>query len=185
TPPDGMPPSSGHFTAIEVKVDDRWLVASLRELPDAQISPHEHLKELEWMVGDWIEESEDAVVSSSVSWADNKNFLIRSFDVRIKGKEALTGSHRIGWDPLTNQIKSWVFDSNGGHSEGLWMRSGNQWVIKAMGVRPDGRTTTATQVLTFVDKDHLGWKSLDRTLGDEITDDIDELLMVRKPPQPK
>ena len=125
------------------------------------------------------------MVFTSVGWSDNKNFLVRSFDVRVKGKPALTGSQRIGWDPLTRQIKSWVFDSNGGHGEGLWTRSGDQWVIKATGVRPDGRTVTATQVLTFVNKDNLRWKSIDRTLGSEIAHDIDEIVMVRKPPQPK
>ena len=77
-----------------------------------------------------------------------QNFLLRSFDVRVKGKPALTGTQRIGWDPLTKQIKSWVFDSTGGYGEGLWMRQGDQWVIKATGVRPSGRTTTATQVLS-------------------------------------
>ncbi len=122
---------------------------------------------------------------TSVAWSDNKNFLIRTFDVRVKGKPALTGSQRIGWDPLTKQIKSWVFDDQGGYGEGLWMRAGDQWVIKATGVRPEGRTATATQVLTYVDNDHLKWKSIDRTRGDEVVEEIDEIVMVRKPPQPR
>ena len=29
------------------------------------------------------------------------------------------------------------------------------------------------------------WKSIDRTLGSDISQDIDEVVMVRKPPQPK
>ena len=44
----------------------RWLVASIRELPDKDLSHHERLKELEWLVGDWVEETEDAVVATSV-----------------------------------------------------------------------------------------------------------------------
>ncbi|HKI17161.1 MAG TPA: SgcJ/EcaC family oxidoreductase [Isosphaeraceae bacterium] len=173
------------YTAIHVKQGGNWLLASVREILDKELSHHERLKELEWLVGDWVEETEDAVVTTSFAWADNQNFLVRSFDVRVKGQPALTGTQRIGWDPLTKQIKSWVFDSRGGYGEGLWMRSGNQWVIKASGVRPDGRTATATQVLTFVDKDKMRWKSIDRTLGDEIMHEIDEVVMVRKPPQPK
>jgi uncharacterized protein (TIGR02246 family) len=184
-PTDGSAPVGGRFAGIYVKRDGRWLLASVREVPDQQLTPHEHLKELEWLVGQWVEESEDAVVSTSVAWTDNGNFLLRSFDVRVKGKPALTGTQRIGWDPLTRQFKSWVFDSNGGYGEGLWMRSGNQWVVKATGVRPNGHTVTATQVLTFVNKDHLRWKSLDRTLGDGIVLDIEEIAMVRKAPQPK
>jgi uncharacterized protein (TIGR02246 family) len=185
TPADGGTPVTGRYSAIHIKRDGRWLLASARELPDQELTPHEHLKELEWLVGDWVEETEDAVVLTSVAWADRQNFLLRSFDVRVKGQPALTGTQRIGWDPLAKQIKSWVFDSTGGYGEGLWMRSGDQWVIKATGVRPSGQTTTATQVLTFVHKDTLRWKSIDRTLGSEIAPDIDEIVMVRKPPQPK
>jgi uncharacterized protein (TIGR02246 family) len=184
TTSDGSTPVGGHFAGIFAKRDGRWLLASVREVPDQAMTPHEHLKDLEWLVGEWIEESEDAVVSTAVAWTDNGNFLLRSFDVRVKGKPALTGSQRIGWDPLTKQFKSWVFDSNGGYGEGLWMRHGDQWVIKATGVRADGRVATATQVLTFVNKDTLRWKSIDRTLGGEISHDIDEIVMVRKPPRP-
>jgi uncharacterized protein (TIGR02246 family) len=185
TPSDGGTPVTSRYTALHVKRDGRWLVASVRELPDHALSYYEHLKELEWLVGDWVEETADAVVLTSVAWTDDKNFLLRSFDVRVKGKPALTGTQRIGWDPLTKQIKSWVFDSHGGYGDGLWMRSGDQWVIKATGVRPDGRIATATQVLTYLNKDSLRWKSIDRTLGSEIAHDIDEIVMVRKPPKPR
>jgi len=185
TPSGGDSPTTRRYTAIHVKQGGNWLLASVRELADKELTHRERLKELEWLVGDWVEESADAVVTTSFAWADNQNFLLRSFDVRVKGKPALTGTQRIGWDPLTKQIKSWVFDSRGGYGEGLWMRSGKQWVIKATGVRPDGRTATATQVLTFVDKDTMRWKSIDRTLGEEIVPEIDEIAIVRRPPQPK
>jgi uncharacterized protein (TIGR02246 family) len=185
TPSDGGDVVTSRYTAIHVKRDGRWLLASVRELRETHLTPHDHLKELEWLIGDWVEESPDAVIFTSIAWTDNKNFLLRSFDVRVKGKPALTGTQRIGWDPLAKQIKSWLFDSDGGHGEGLWMRSGDQWIIKASGVRADGRTTTATQVLTYVNKETLRWKSIDRTLGSDVSQDIDEITMVRKPPQPK
>jgi uncharacterized protein (TIGR02246 family) len=185
TPGGGGTPIIGRYSAIYVKDEGRWKIANIRELGDKQISHYEHLKELEWLVGEWVEETPEAVVSTSFAWTDDKNFLLRSFDVRAKGKPALTGTQRIGWDPLTKQIKSWVFDSRGGYGEGLWTRADNQWVVKATGVRPDGRVVTATQVLTYVDQDNLRWKSIDRTLGDEIVNEIDEIVMVKKPPQPK
>jgi uncharacterized protein (TIGR02246 family) len=185
TPSDGTAPFGSGYVAILTKREARWLLASVREVPEKDLTPHEHLKELEWLVGDWVQESDEAVVSTSVAWSDNGNFLLRSFDVRIKGKPALTGTQRIGWDPLTKQLKSWVFDSSGGYGDALWMRQGNQWVVKATGVRPDGRVATATQVLTYVTKDSLRWKSIDRTLGSDISQDIDEIGMVRKPPRPE
>jgi uncharacterized protein (TIGR02246 family) len=185
TPSEGGTPVTSRYTAIHVKRDGRWLLASVRELPDRELTPADHLKELEWLVGDWVEETPDAVVTTSFVWTENKNFLLRNYEVHVKGKPALTGVQRIGWDPLTKQIKSWVFDTTGGYGDGLWMRSGDQWIIKASGVRADGRVATATQVLTYVNKDTLRWKSIDRTIGGEISHDIDEVTMVRKPPQPK
>jgi uncharacterized protein (TIGR02246 family) len=183
-PSDGSAPFGARYAAIYVKRDGQWLLASVREIADKDLSAHDHLMELEWLVGDWVEETDEAVVNTTVAWTDNGSFLLRSFEVRIKGKAALTGTQRIGWDPLTKQLKSRVFDTNGGYGEGLWMRQGDQWVIKATGVRPDGRVATATQVLTYVSKDSLRWKSIDRTLGSEISQDIDEIVMVRKPPRP-
>ena len=183
---DGSEVGGARYAATFVERDGKWLVASLREVPETKtVSHYERLKELEWLVGEWVEETEEAVVVTSIAWSDNKTYLLRTFDVRVQGKRALTGTQRIGWDPLTKQIKSWVFDDNGGYGEGHWSRAGDQWVVKATGVRPDGRTATATQVLTFVDKDHLKWRSIDRTHGDEIVEEIDEIVMARKPPQPK
>jgi len=182
---EGLPPTSARYTATLSKIQGRWLFASIRELEDPTITPHERLRELEWMVGDWVEETGDALIETSVAWSDDKNFMLRNFDVKVHGKTELKGTQRIGWDPLTKQIKSWVFDSTGGHGEGYWSRSGEQWIIKSTGVRPDVLTTSATQTLTRVGKDRLLWTSTNRTLGGETREDSHEVTMVRKPPQPK
>lgn len=184
-PADGTEASVARFAAIFVRRDGRWLLASVRELPDRELSPRERLEELAWLVGDWVEESDEAVVSTSVAWSDNGAFLLRTFEVRVKGKPELTGTQRIGWDPLTKQFKSWVFDSDGSYTEGLWTRQDNGWLIKATGVRPDGRVATATQVLTSVTRDSFRWKSIDRTIGGESAPDIDEVVMVRRSPRPR
>lgn len=184
-PADDSTPSTGKYVAIEVKQDGQWRIASIRDLTETELTPADHLKELEWLIGDWVQEGDDAVVTTSISWTDNKSFLLRTFEVKVAGKPALSGSQRIGWDPLTKQIKSWVFDDQGGYGDGLWMRSGDQWVIKATGVRSDGRVATATQVLTYVSDNMMRWKSIDRTRGDAITTDIEEVTLVKKPPQPK
>ncbi len=43
------------YTAMLVKRGGRWLLSSVREESDEMVGPHERLKELEWMVGDWVE----------------------------------------------------------------------------------------------------------------------------------
>jgi uncharacterized protein (TIGR02246 family) len=184
-PADGSLAITAKFTATFVKTPGKWLIASIRELEDPSITPHDRLKEIEWLVGEWLEETGDARITTSIAWSEDKNFLLRSFEIKTQGKPDMKGTQRIGWDPLTKQIKSWVFDSKGGHAEGYWSRSGEQWVIKANGVHADGVTTSATQTLTLVNKDRLLWKSTDRTLGGETEVDIQEFMMVRKPPEPK
>jgi uncharacterized protein (TIGR02246 family) len=184
-PAEGGPPSTARYTASLIKTQERWLIASIRELDDPSIAHHERLKELEWLVGEWVEETGDTVIETSIAWVDEGNFLLRGFEIKVAGKADLKGTQRIGWDPLSKQIKSWIFDSRGGYGEGHWSRSGDQWVVKSSGVRPDGLTTSATQTLTRVSKDRLLWSSTSRTLGGETRDDLHEFMMVRKPPQPK
>src|SRR5438093_4211725 len=93
-------------------------------------------------------------------------------------------SQRIGWDPLAKRIRSWVFDSEGGYGESDWTRDGNNWIIKATGVRPDGTTASATNVLTPTGPDGYVWKSTERIVADDRQPDT-EVKVVRKPPQPE
>ena len=87
---------------------------------------------------------------------------------------------RLG--PLTKQIKSWVFDSDGGYGDALWTRNGNQWIIKSTGVLPDGRIATATNVLTRTGPNTARWASTQRTVGGQLIPDHRESVMVRRPP---
>ena len=137
------------------------------------------------MIGEWVDESESVKSNSTVRWADNNSFLIRTYEVEVKGEKATSGTVFIGWDPQTGQIKSWLFDSNGGHGEGLWTRTGEkEWVVKAQGVLRDGRPTSATQIHVVLNNDACKVSSIDRIIGGEIAPDISDVVMVRKPPQP-
>lgn len=184
TPANGAgPPELSRFVAVYVKRDGRWRQAVVRDQAVDEQSPHDRLKELEWLVGDWVNESEDAVVSTSCDWAKGGNFLEREFTVKIQGRPALSGTQRIGWDPLKRQFKTWIFDSEGGHGEGYFTRSGDEWMVKVEGVRQDGRPATATSIITRLGKDRLGWKSMQRTLGGAAVPGGDEFVLVRKPPE--
>ena len=150
----GAPEVSG-FIAIYVKEDGHWLQAAVRDEPASNLTPHDRLKELEWLVGEWVNESQDAVVFTTCKWADNGNFLVREFTVQMQGKPVMSGSQRIGWDPVKRQFKSWVFDSQGGFVEAYWTRDGNQWLVKAEGVGQDGEPATATNIITRLGKDRV------------------------------
>ena len=180
---------TNRYSVAYVKRDGKWLQDSVRDypLPESivELTAHEHLQELEWLIGDWVDESDEAEVHTTCRWSENQSFLLRSFQVRIRGRAALGGSQRIGWDPRLKQIRSWVFDSDGGFSESLWSRDGERWVIKTMGILKDGRTASATNVLTRINKDTMKWASADRTFGADVLADAEEITLVREPPKPR
>lgn len=180
-------PERTRFTVVYVKNHDgRWLQALVQERPDAAAAtPHERLAGLEWLVGEWVDESAEAVVFTTCKWSpDGGNYLLREFTVKVAGEALLKGTQRIGWDPLNQQVRSWVFDSRGGYSEGLWSRAGDQWIVKSHGVQVDGKAASSTQIITRLAKDRIGWRSVDRVHGGVAIPDVEEFILVRKPPGP-
>ena len=181
----GTPQSVRRYTALFVKKDGRWLCSSDREEHSAQVAHHEHLMPLGWLVGEWVDQGSDATIHAVCRWSDDKNFLLRDLTVNVRGKPVMTVNQRIGWDPLGKQVKAWVFDSEGGYGDELWARKGNQWVIKSTGVLPDGRTASATHVLTPAGPNSARWHSSERTIGDQSLGEPIEYTMVRRAPAPQ
>ncbi len=181
----GSVPETTRFTVVYVKHDGQWLQSAVRDETSEghELTPHDRLKELEWLVGEWINESHDAVVQTTCKWTGDGNFLIREFTMKTRGQPVLSGTQRIGWDPTRSQFKTWIFDSEGGFGEGYWTKNGDQWVIKAEGVRQDGQHASATNIITRLGKDRASWQSVDRTIGGAAVPGVDEFTIVRKPPE--
>ena len=96
--PGGVPEMT-RFTVVYVKQDGQWLQSAVRDELAHDLTPHDRLKELEWLVGDWVNESQDAVVHTTCKWTDDGNFLVREFTMKTQGQPVLSGTQRIGWDP--------------------------------------------------------------------------------------
>ena len=173
------------YTVLYIKQDGHWLYSSVREEFPHSVAHHEHLKSLELLTGEWVEQSSDSTVYVSCRWSPEKNFLLRDFTVHVQGRPVMTVNERIGWDPLTRQVKSWVFDSEGGYSDALWTRKGNEWLIRSTGVLPDGRSASSTHLLTSTGPNSMRWSSTDRTLGDQSIPEPAEYVMVRRAPAPQ
>jgi uncharacterized protein (TIGR02246 family) len=177
----GETPVYERYTVLHVKRDGKWSMAVVRDAPGEPPTNHERLEPLAWLVGDWIDEGDESVVATSCRWSEDGNFLLQDLDVRVEGDHALRVTQRIGWDPVTKRIRSWVFDNEGGFSEGVWARSGDQWIIKITGVRNDGASASATNTITPVTVDRYVWSSHDRIVGSELSAPM-EITVVRKPP---
>ena len=178
---------ANRFVALLARKGDAWKIAEIRDFPApaASVTPYERLKELEWMVGEWVDESEDVQVNSTVRWGQGKAYLVRDYSVQIKGEPATSGLMIIAWDPQTQQIRSWIFNADGSRGDASWTcATNNQWVVKARGSTGDGQPTSATQVISLINKDAIRTSSADRIIGDEIASDLDDIIMVRKPRAP-
>ncbi|WP_339909251.1 nuclear transport factor 2 family protein [Symmachiella dynata] len=182
---EGDEPIQGGYAVLHVNTGEGWQIAHVREIAVPQPSNYHRLKELEWMVGDWVDEGNDSLVVTSCRWSKNKNFLLRSFKVRIAGRDALEGTTRIGWDAEAKKIRSWTFDDAGGFAQGFWTNDGDRWIVKMNGIVNDGQIASATNVFTYIDSNTCTWQSMDRVRGDEVMPNIDEITIVRQPPPPQ
>jgi hypothetical protein len=178
------PPEYDRYTVLHVKRDGKWQMALARDEEGPPPGAHEQLQPLAWLVGEWIDDGGSSVVRSTCRWSEDKNFLLQEFKLQRNGKEAMNVSQRIGWDPVVKRIRSWVFDSEGGFGESYWTRDGDNWIIRATGVRPDGTTASATNFLMPAGTDGYVWRSTDRVVADDRQPTM-EVKVVRKPPAPE
>ncbi len=178
------PPESNRYSVVHVRQDGRWLVASARDLPNDNAPASEHLEQLGWLIGSWVDESPDSLVVTQYRWDDDKNFIVADFTVRISGQPTLRGTQRIGWDPLEKVVRSWIFDSEGGFAQGVYSRDGDRWIIKMTGVTRDGQAASSTNVITRADRERMTWESRDRIVGGESRPDVGPVVAVRSPPRP-
>ncbi|MCE9554139.1 MAG: SgcJ/EcaC family oxidoreductase [Planctomycetes bacterium] len=178
---DDDEPEQSNYTAVNVKHDGKWLIDSIRETvvpPPAGAA--EHLKALEWLVGEWNDSDDDATIHSTYHWSVNHAFLIHAFSVQIADKIEMRGMQVIAWDPAEKRIRSWAFDSDGGFAEGMWEQDGDRFVIRTNSTLPDGKRGTAINTIRKIDDNHLAWSSTARHVDGEMLPNIEEVNVVRE-----
>jgi uncharacterized protein (TIGR02246 family) len=167
------------YTAISVKKGDHWEISQLTETEAPPPSAYSRLDVLGWLVGTWEDKSEDQTVQQKVNWAGDKNFLVRTYKVKGADQSETDGWEIIGWDPIREQIRSWIFDSNGGFGEATWTTDGDDWLVRGSNILPDGSRSTAENVLTKVDDNKFTWESQNRTLNGDPRPSIDKIEVQR------
>src|SRR6201981_1888775 len=142
TVPDGV--------AVLAKKKGAWKICQVTETATPAPSASSQLQSLKWLIGNWENKDVDQTVETKVDWAGDNNFLVRTF--KLKGEEGETdGWEIVGWDSDRQQIRSWIFDTNGGLGESSWSYDGGHWLIRASNVLPDGSRSTAENLLAKVD----------------------------------
>jgi hypothetical protein len=154
---------------------------SVREAETAEPTPqNEKLQELDWMVGTWVDASDDATVETVCRWTKNHSFLTRSFKVFVEGRVDAEGTQVIGWDPRNETIRSWSFGAEGGFGVGAWSREGDRWTIRTMTVLPDGRQGSFSVVIDKLDENSFEFSTVGREIDGELMPNIDPVIVVRK-----
>ena len=209
TPPGATTPLKGWFSATWVRHDGAWKLAGLRESRISAQHDAPQLADLDWMVGDWtvVEDHPDREPAAgvapltpggkpplevSVRWNATRTFLLRDMKIADASAAASSGgeagdglpamhiTQRIGWDPLSRQIVSWSFGSDGSHGEAAWTRDDGTWVARTMSVLPDGTQTSSLNIYSYDGANRCTWRSVPTHVGGEHAPHV-SMTMIRKP----
>jgi uncharacterized protein (TIGR02246 family) len=178
--PEHGPPSRARYTIMHVKKDGKWQMASVREAMYVPPTNYDHLRVLEWVIGDWVADSPTGEGAQlSFSWAPHQNFIINKFSTTFKDFNLGEATQWIGWDPLAKTIRAWTFETSGGFGEGIWSTEGDKLVIKVTSIERDGTKTTATNIVTRVEPDTVSFHSTERTVNGKSVPDIKAIQLKR------
>ncbi len=176
---DGQPQGNS-YTAIHVKRNGKWLLDRVTEEEVPVVPSHyDQLKDLEWMIGTWLDSAENDQIETTCQWARNNNFIIRSFKVSVQDRIDMSGLQIIGWDPAAGKIRSWAFDSDGGFAEGTWTKKDDRWVVESNATLPDGKKGSSINIMTVVDANTFRWQATGREVDGTILPNIDEIKVTR------
>jgi len=67
-------PREASYTAIHVKRNGEWLLDRVTEEEVPVVPSHyDQLKDLEWMIGTWLDSAENDQIETTCQWARNNN----------------------------------------------------------------------------------------------------------------
>ena len=163
-----------------IKDNGTWYLDVIREIqvPPAP-SSYERLKDLEWLLGNWKDKDEDVTIEFKTKWDAHQNFLIQKFNMNVYGIEELQGMEIIGWDPVEKNIRSWIFDSDGGFGSGIWTKEGANWKVKVNYVLPNGVVASDIDMFSNINEKSYTYSTSNRKEGNESLPDIEPVTVLR------
>ncbi len=182
-PPPGAPGVS-KYTAVHVKVDGKWLMASVRDTwIEAQVNRHS-VADLGWLIGTWVAEERGVKNESVCRWVADEKFVQRTYTTTSVDGTKTSGEQLIGWNPLEGRVQSWSFSPDGGHDIGVWSPVHGGWSSEMRGVTGEGAPTSSVNLLTRLDDNAYVWQSVQRSVGGISLPDTDEVVIKRQTTEP-
>lgn len=173
-------PDTRFSMVFQKQSNGSWLIVSANETAFVDRERLDHLRPLAWLIGEWAVEKNGSSMVVKSDWAANKKFIHLRYMVKKAGSEELDSQQIIGWDPRREQIVSWTFDSRGGFGSGVWSRRDNQWLVDSEGVDPEGRSTSATNIIANQTANSFSWQSVNRSVEGEPFSDTAPLTINRR-----
>ena len=115
------------YTAVHVKLDGKWLMASVRDTRIDAPPAVSCAADLEWLVGTWVAEEHGIKSESICRWVADGRFLERSYTTTQVDGTKSSGVQLVGWDPEGGHVQSWNFSPDGGHAVGAWIPQPGGW----------------------------------------------------------
>jgi uncharacterized protein (TIGR02246 family) len=148
--------TASRFTAIVMKKDGRWMLESVREaateLPET--SRGYAIRRVSEFAGRWESVAGRQDVSTHAFWTAGGGFLVRSHTVQGKASDREI-TEIIGWDPVRQGIRSWLFTSDGGFAEGSWTIEDDHFDVMLDGTTASGDIVTGRLMITRLGPDDL------------------------------
>ncbi|WP_197440315.1 YybH family protein [Polystyrenella longa] len=175
---EGQDPERSEYTAYYIREGDEWKLESLEELVIVpEVSNYEQLQPLEWMIGEWVIDGNksDTTVTFTNKWTMNQNFIISNFTITTDGQTEMSGAQLIGWDPVAETLRSWIFDSQGGFGTGSWSENNGHWSLRMLFQTNEGETASAINIYTPIDMDTYQFESVSRERGGQLLPSIEKV----------
>lgn len=173
--------SETRYQVVYVKRDGRWLVDRVTEDDVVPTTTHyDQLKDLEWLVGTWVDEGGGITIETECKWTEKQNYIYRTYKVTGEAGVESSGLQIIGWDAKKEQIRSWLFDSEGGFIEGTWNRRDDHWVVQSVATLADGGTGSFVSIFRPLGEDRYAWQKINRVVDGQILPNVDEVIVRRQ-----
>lgn len=169
------------YRVVYVERDGRWLIDRVTE-ESVVVKPsnYEHLQGLDFIVGQWVAEIDGTTIEIDCQWTTNQNYLSRKYRVLTDGNVESSGLQIIGWDAKNEQIRSWLFDSEGGFVKGTWTQRDNEWIVQSVATLADGASGSSTSIYSQLDADTVAWRKTNRVVDGKLLPNTEEVTVYRQ-----
>lgn len=165
-----------NYEATHVKTEGKWLIAAVREEVVSSTEPAtQALASLEWMIGKWkFGDAPDSPTTEAI-WTLEGKFISRTTKTAKEDGNAFVAVEVIGYDPINEQLRSWIYDNEGGFGECTWRQDSDKWLVNIKATLPDGRQASSQHVITLISETRIALDNLNRVVDGEILPNHDRI----------